>query len=338
MLAPDVAIDFLDGRHIAGWLSLLLPPGIGQGSFALLFLERGVPVKLVVSGEGEMPMSDLPEQPTSHRGLAELRLELDVGMVIALEVDAVARLMADVEDALSPGQDYAAQWLIILRALRRLNGQSLWCEPRVLDLIPPLAAEPLQRTFDLLVPDRSSMVAYCFADGGGAPGPSLAASVIAVKEGGDVTGLTTHLALADALDERALARSWQSQHREVLRLVGDRFAPPSLGVFFERGAFSRIASGPPDQLHRELARRSVIFEPMPAWLRALVGGAAVAAAATTGARALARFIPESARRAAQDLARGARERLEDSALSPFALLGFDPIELWRDLRTYYRVR
>jgi hypothetical protein len=109
-------------------------------------------------------------------------------------------------------------------------------------------------------------------------------------------------------------------------------------VFFERGAFERVAGGPPDQLHHELSRRTVVFDPMPPWLRALVGGAAVAAAATSGARTLARFIPAPARRAAHDLAAAARERLEDSALSPLALLGFDPLELWRDVRRYYRRR
>lgn len=332
MIAPDLELPFLDRDHIAGWLSLALPPGMLGGRFALLVLDGGAPVRLVVRGRGAVPLDVVPERPTSHRALAELRRALDVGLVIALETEAMGRLVGEIEAALVPGDDYVAQGLAVLRALRHRNGKDLWCEPRLLDLIPPLAADPLQRTFDLLVPDRTTIVAYCVDE----RAARLHASLIAYKEGGALTAATTHRAIEDALDGRAIARDLRGQVPAILRLVEDRFAPPSIGVFFERGAFYRIAAGPPDQLHAELARRSVILEPTPPWLRALVGGAAAVAAATSGARTLARFLPASARKAAQDLAAAARAQLDDAGLSPFALLGFDPLELWRDVRHFYR--
>jgi hypothetical protein len=39
---------------------------------------------------------------------------------------------------------------------------------------------------------------------------------------------------------------------------------------------------------------------------------------------------------ASDLATSAQEAIRDAGAGPFALLGFDPIELWLGLRHYYR--
>ena len=41
---------------------------------------------------------------------------------------------------------------------------------------------------------------------------------------------------------------------------------------------------------------------------------------------------------AVELAGRARTAMKESGASPFALLGFDPIELWLTLRHYYRPR
>jgi len=73
-------------------------------------------------------------------------------------------------------------------------------------------------------------------------------------------------------------------------------------------------------------------------LRALLGGAAVAGVASRGAATLSRLIPKSARRMAGGLAQQARSRLEDSGVDPWALLGFNPIEIWLDLRKMFMPR
>jgi hypothetical protein len=52
--------------------------------------------------------------------------------------------------------------------------------------------------------------------------------------------------------------------------------------------------------------------------------------------ALAGMLPQSTRERAQAIASRAREAIKDSGAHPFALLGFDPIELWSRLKHYYR--
>ncbi len=49
------------------------------------------------------------------------------------------------------------------------------------------------------------------------------------------------------------------------------------------------------------------------------------------ASALAQMLPQSARDRASALASRARD-----AIDPFAMLGFDPLELWQRLKHHYR--
>jgi hypothetical protein len=92
----------------------------------------------------------------------------------------------------------------MLRALKHRSGKGVWSEPPLLDLVPAPGFEPLQRTFDLLIPDDSALAAYVIDDDRRA----VAASVIAVKRGGDIAEVTTHAAIGALVAEAALARDW----------------------------------------------------------------------------------------------------------------------------------
>jgi len=225
-----------------------------------------------------------------------------------------------------------AQGLIILRALKKQAGKTVWTEPPLLDLLPAPAYEPLQRTFDLLVPDRSAMVAYVIED----DRRRVHASIIAVKARGDITRAATHRAIDDVISEADLARDWHKSYRRVLEAVEERFAKPSLAVFVERSTLLGVLTGPSDQLARELNAKRVVIDPAPAWLLGLTGGAAVAAMAGRAASALASMLPQATRDRASALASRARDALNNSSANPFALLGFDPIELWSRLKHHYR--
>jgi len=54
------------------------------------------------------------------------------------------------------------------------------------------------------------------------------------------------------------------------------------------------------------------------------------------ATAIASMLPPATRECASALASRAREVIKESGASPFALLGFDPIELWSQLKHHYR--
>ena len=329
MLSPSVAVHDLDGAHLAGWLDLFLPPGLPVARFALVFLapDRTL-LHAVVSGRGALAPDEVPFTGTAPGELAALRRALGVGMLAVLADGAAARLLGDIERALRFEDDYPAQVTAVLRTLKRAApADGLWLDPPLLDLIPPLSSDALQRTFDLLVPAPSALTAYVFDRG------DIVASVIALVERGatglDITLVTSHLGLDDALPAARLARAWRSEYRRALALIDERYATPSIGLFAERAAIRRVLSGPGDQLATELAAGTILIDPAPAWLRGLLGGAQLTAFA---ARSLARFVPPAARRAAE----AAQRRFAESGAHPFALLGFDPIALFRDLRRFYR--
>ena len=98
--------------------------------------------------------------------------------MIALETDAIARVAAEVERTLTLDQDLVEQGLVVLRALKKLAGRGIWSEPHLLDLVPAPPYDSLQRTFDLLVPDVTSMLAYVIED----DRARMHASILARKE------------------------------------------------------------------------------------------------------------------------------------------------------------
>jgi hypothetical protein len=333
MLARDVQFLALDPRHWARWRELLLPPmARREGAWMLIVIDRDQVCHAVRADRGAVDLATIEFLGTSPAALAALRRRLAVDFLAVLEADALSRLLADAEAALRLDTDYASQCVTVLRAARRLAGAGVWTEPRLLEILPAPPAEALQQTFDLLAPDDTSLVVYLMAD----DRRRVATSLIARKRAGHIDLVTTHRGVADLVSEASLAVDWRAQYKRLLRAVGERFAPPSLGVFTEEATLQRILRGPSDQLARELATRQLILDPAPPWLLGLLGGATVAAAATRSARSLARFLPTSARRVASELAHGAREVIRDHSANPLALLGFDPLALWNNLRAFYR--
>ncbi|MBA3820874.1 MAG: hypothetical protein H0X17_18440 [Deltaproteobacteria bacterium] len=333
MLSAELELADLDARHWQNWWRLLVPPRVlAQPAWALAVLEEGRVRTLIISGRGAIDPATAPLPGLGAPQLAAWAKALGVAAVIAVERGVFAQLSFEIESALRLDQDLAEQGLIALRALKRQAGRGLWTEPPLLELLPALAYEPMQRTFDLLVPDRSALVAYVVED----DRSRIHSSVIAVKQGGHIVRVGTHRALTDLVPEVAFARDWPQHQKRVLAAVEERFAKPSIGVFLERATLLRIVTGPSDQLARELTAKHVLIDPAPAWLLGLLGGAAVAAMAGRAASALASMLPQGARDRASAFANRAKDAMKESGASPFALLGFDPIELWSRLRHYYR--
>lgn len=324
MLSPELDLAGLDARHWKNWWQLLMPPRVlEQPAWALAILDGGKPIKIVVTGKGSVD----PAIDFDVRALDGVAKRLGVAAVIAIERAVMTELAREIESALRLEQDLVEQGLVALRALKRHAGKGIWSEPPLLELLPTPSYEPLQRTFDLLIPDRSAMVAYVIED----DRSRIHASIIAVKDGGDLVRASTHRAIADLVPEASLARDWQKGYKRVLAAVEDRFAKPSVALFLERGTLIKILTGPSDQLPREYNAKHVIIDPSPAWLLGLLGGATVAAMAGRAATALAGMLPQRTRDAAANIATRARD-----AINPFALLGFDPIELWSRIQHFYR--
>jgi len=329
VLSAELDLADLDARHWINWWRLLVPPRVlAQPPWALAILDAGTLVKVIITGKGSL--DPLPAFP-GVKALAAFARALGVDAVVCVERDLIAQLSVEVERALRFDQDLAEQGLVALRALRKHAGHGIWTEPALLELLPAPAYEPLQRTFDLLVPDRSALVAYVIDD----DRARIHASLIAVKQGGDIVRAATHRAISDLVPEVSFARDWQKQQKRVLAAVEERFAKPSVAIFLERATLMRVLTGPNDQLARELNAKHVSIDPAPAWLLGLLGGAAVAAMAGRAASALASMLPQRARDRGRALADRAKSALEISGAHPFALLGFDPLELWARVKHFY---
>jgi len=335
VLSLDVAIQDLDTRHLSNWFELLLPPGMLNDIFtdpkwAILWRKDGIVTGGIVGGQ-PLETHEIPLSGVDNQGLRSFCEKLEVGAVLVLEEGVISSILGDIESSLSLDQDYAEQGLLIWNVIKGYHRKGISFYPPLLDLLPKVSFESLQKTFDLLIPNDSTLCAYVFED----DGSDIYASVIAVKKAGNFDFICTHQAVSDAVNSQKLAKKWKSNYKDLNRAIGKRFFKPSVSVFLSKAAFYRMLSGPGD-LTRELGDKNIIIDPAPAWLLGLLSGAMVTAYASKGAKAIARFLPSSARKIANDLASGAQDVLKEKA--PFGLLGFDPIQLWKTLRKYYQPR
>jgi hypothetical protein len=332
VLSRDLQLTDLDQRHWTNWWHLLVPPRVlDRPRWALVVTDGPVVLKVIAAGHGARgslpPPAKLPPL-----GNAWAR-ELGVDAIVVIERAVIAQLSAQIERQLSIDQDIVEQGLVALRALKRHAGKGVRTYPALLDLLPAPAYDPIQRTFDLLVPDKSALAAYVIDD----DRRSIHASIIAVKRGGDIVHAATHRAIADVVPERGFAREWEKRTDEVAHAIERKLAAkPAIAVFLERATWQRIVTGPGDQLGREINAKRVVVDPAPAWLLGLLGGATALAVASRGARAVAGMLPAGARERASELAARAGQAIKDSGAHPFAMLGFDPIELWTRLKHFYR--
>lgn len=341
VLSTSVAMPDLDRDHILHWIELAVPPTVlADPRWAVVIVESGRPgtsptlLKTVVRGKGDVPIAGLTLPDMSDKSLAALKTQLGANFLVVLESGIAGEVIGAVEREIDPRASMTEQALVWLRVLKQYDGKGLGTSPAILPLLPAPPIDALTKSFDLLIPDKSTLVAYVFEN----DGSGVFASVIARKRRGEIDLVTTHLALEHELSAKSLARD-PARHRERLcQLIADRFDRVAVGVFLDRATFERILIGPPDQLARELNNKKLIIDPAPTWLLGLLGGATMAAVASRGARALAGFLPKSARKMATDFASVAQDTLKERGAHPFALLGFDPIALWMSLREFYRPR
>lgn len=357
MIDADLRLFDLDRRHWSNWWKLLVPPRAwGLPAWALAIVEdldessaattrEPKLVRLIVAGEGgrgQVPLEKVTWRGVGSGRLEELAKQLEVHAVIVVTQSAFAKLSRQLDPAMRPRQDLVEHGLLALRALKSLAGKGVWTYPELLGLLPAPSYDSVQRTFDLLVPDDTTMAVYVIDD----DRQRVHASVLVRKRGGSIDRVTTHRALRanqglnqalnEAQNEAQLARQWTTAYPRVLSAVEAELGKPSLGIFLERATLLRIMTGPSDQLSRELSAKRVILDPAPAWLLGLLGGATVAAVAGRGARVLAAMLPAAARDRASGLAQRATAAMRESGMHPFALLGFDPRELWRHLQAFYK--
>jgi hypothetical protein len=194
--------------------------------------------------------------------------------------------------------------------------------------LPPPAFEPLQRTFDLLVPDRSALVVYVIED----DRSRVHASLIAVKERGDIVRAATrrhaprergprsrggdraHLGRGAAA--KGSGSGSDSGYRRVLAAVEEWFARPSIALFCERATLMRVITGRAISSPASSTPSEWRIDPALTWLLGLLGGAGMAAMAGRAASTLAQMLPQSARNRVAAFASIARGAMKESGAVP----------------------
>ena len=312
MLSPDVRIVDIDGAHWANLLALGRRPGGRRGGWLLVFVDGKRVVRAIHTRDGAVdPAAVAWRGPGTP--LEPIRRAHDAGRIVVVDEGGLAALFERAESLLGPGQDYVEQLLNVMRAVRLKNGDGLWIEPRTLSRFPIPSYAAVQHTFDRLWPDGRTLVFYVVDEAN----DGVHCSLILGKQRGDIELVTTHMAIAG---EAHIGKDWRHRgYKDVLAAVRERFGPAHLGVFLDVAGLERIGRGPRGALAREIARRHVVVEPAPAWLLTVIGGTAAYGVAESAAGFIARFLPRDWQ---------ARVR----AMTPFAPLGFNPIELlqtWR---------
>ncbi|HUS30007.1 MAG TPA: hypothetical protein VMZ53_15985, partial [Kofleriaceae bacterium] len=265
MISPELELHDLDARHWRNGWRLLAPPRVLDRPRWALVVVDGSPdrvLKVIVAGDrarGSIDPASAPLAGVTEKALAAYARTLDVGAVIVVDRHLIRDLSSEIEAALRFDMDGMAQSLVALRALKKHAGKGIWTEPPLLDLLPAPHAEPIQRTFDLLIPNNTALLAYVIED----DRSRVHTSIIATKQEGDITRVAQHRAIADLVSEPTLARDWQTGYKRVLEAVEERFAKPSVAVFLERATLMKILTGPSDQLAREINAKNVIIDPAP---------------------------------------------------------------------------
>jgi hypothetical protein len=309
VFSRDVNVHDVDARHYVNLRRLLEPEyqayrsGGGKALPLVVILDKGKPIKAVRADRGRVPLADL--RWYGPGAMERARKENGGAFLLAVELATARTALREIEERVKLGEDGVAQALHVARVIQAHVGEGIYLAPRVLQGVPVPSYEAVQRTFDLLYPDDRSVVVYVFDR------TEIHTSLIAVKRRGDITELTSHLAIGGEV------RDWHRDYPRLLQAVERRCAKPHIGVFIELAAWQRIATGA-SSVSRELAQRTVVFDPAPPWLMGMVAADAGAQVAKVGFGLLSRFVPDNVMKMAKDVAQTAAER------GPFALLGFNP--------------
>lgn len=251
--------------------------------------------------------SDLPALAKRHGARRCIVLREGVAEEIA---DRVARRV-------HRDDDYLAQWLLVMRAVRELGEAGLlhtW--PRPLASVPIPSMAMVRRALDTVLPEDRAAVLVVW--NGSTPHTGL---VLRRKRDG-----IDYVAGPDLIARWAgpLGGDWRRDYRVISEAVARAVAPVHVGIFTELATLGPLLrSSDPGAWARAVAVRDVIVHPSPPYVAVALGADAVRAVARESARWLGGIDALSA---LAPLATYVRGRIADVA-SVTATLGFDPLKV-----------
>jgi hypothetical protein len=283
----------------------------GERLRKLLSTERG---RLDVEGE---PWPQSPQE-LAARHRARWALELSTG--------ALEELMDRFAERLRREHDLTAQFLILLGALRELEGEGrVSAFPWQLARWPVPSERMVLRAFDAFCPDGKSVLFGVFDAG------ELATCLAARRSGPGFDWIMGPELLR--LDMGLISGDWTRDYRHLARAVEQRLGPLAVGCHGEMATFRQLAEhSAPGAWAAAVAARDVILSPVSPAL-AIPLGVDVGRAAVATVRELAERTGFSAWLTQQSLLSPAFERVQRFAAEHdlSKLLGFDPFAALRAL-------
>lgn len=334
MISTHLRIDSFDEAEWIRLRQLLTParrpgrPGINPP--LALILEQGRLVRALRPGEsGDARRAAIAaEAYQGPASLEALRAQTGARLAIAIEAEAIERITAAVDRGVDPQRDLVEQSLVFLRAFQAELGRGLWVSPEALGRIPLPSYSALSQSLDALLPDDRCLALLVFDQAPGRP-RAIHASLIIEKQRGHISRLTSHRALGP-LPEPADFDG--GRHRLYLEALERAVARPHAALFCTKEAWREIVGPGSGALAAQVAQRAAVIDPIPPWLLAMTSIGAAAGVARGASRLLGLLVPRGAKESLKQGMQSVQQGARSLTSTPFAALGFDPIELYQELR------
>lgn len=315
-----------EGFDTHGWLSLIglfqRAPDEAAEAGAAVARRRGVLVLITdahdvpragfVTGRGALD----PDTCREPWPLERLCRRLGAERAVALQIGALEELTERATERMSPGVDYAAQWLALLESARELEdeGKLRFWPARARVPLPTPAM--LKRVLDLILPDDRVLLVTLW------DGEAVDTGFALLRSGGTITRVVG----PELLREWAgpLGGDYRRDHRVLQRAVERALGPLQLGLFAQRARVRELLRDPsPGAWARAVALREVIISPVPAYVHVAVGADLARAA---GHRARSFLFGLDLYGYVAPAARFAREHVTRIG-SATSILGFNPLQI-----------
>lgn len=261
-------------------------PSFVVGPRGLLVLKRrGQIVKVRHTHRGRLD----PEELGELTSLAETATRHGARWIVVADGEALEEVNETASSTLGVGHDMVDLVLAVLESFAsQLEAGRVTIWPNLFEGVRVPSRDALRRFFDTVLPPGTTFLLYVF------DGQALWAEVICARGDQGIVVIAGH----DALECGPPPWRWREEYKQLLTASAERFGPPSLGIFVSLEAAREILLGSRGggELPRAMARRALIFDPLPPWLAGPLGIMAVRDAVQVGRRAKDRLVDKVAPR------------------------------------------
>jgi hypothetical protein len=265
-----------------------------------------------VANRGPVQLSEY----SSRADLPRLCEEHGTRRAVALKLGTLEEIAERAAEQVLRTDDYAAQWLALLAAMRELEREGalyFWPERPIVPLPSP---QLVTRALDVVLPDEHSFVAALWEDN------ELWTALVLRRRGGQFDLLGGPELVLDVVGP--LSGDYRRDHRTVSRAISDAVAPVQLGIYASRRRFERLLrEAEPGSWAKAIAMREIIIDPSPAYVQVAIGADALRATARRTGQFLGGFDFMTY---LEPAARYAREQIAHVA-SVTGMLGFNPLQV-----------